>query len=123
MPIPTSERPFDKLATELASDRFEASPTLASDLGLTEYDHLLPDMSADAIRARDRRDDEWTLRLGDLPTADLTDDEVLDRDLVLMVLRGNSRDARLGRLAAQSRSLCRAGAGRRLRPADAPAAS
>jgi uncharacterized protein (DUF885 family) len=90
MPIPTSERPFDKLATELASDRFEASPTLASDLGLTEYDHLLPDMSADAIRARDRRDDEWTLRLGDLPTADLTDDEVLDRDLVLMVLRGNS---------------------------------
>jgi len=90
MPIPTSERPFDKLATELAADRFEASPTLASDLGLTEYDHLLPDMSADAIRARDRRDDEWTLRLGDLPTGDLTDDEVLDRDLVLMVLRGNS---------------------------------
>ena len=56
MPIPTSERPFDKLATELASDRFEALPTLASDLGLVEYDHLLPDMSADAIRAGDRRD-------------------------------------------------------------------
>jgi uncharacterized protein (DUF885 family) len=90
MPIPTSERPFDKLATELASDTFEASPTLASDLGLTEYDHLLPDMSAAAIAARDQRDDEWTQRLGDLPTAELTEDEALDRDLVLMVLRGQS---------------------------------
>ena len=90
MPIPTSERPFDKLATQLAADRFEGSPTFASDLGLTEYDHLLPDMSAAAIRARERRQDEWTRRLRDLPTDDLTDDEALDRDLVLMVLRGQS---------------------------------
>jgi len=71
MPIPTSERPFDKLATQLAADRFEGSPTFASDLGLTEYDHLLPDMSAAAIRARERRQDEWTRRLRDLPTDDL----------------------------------------------------
>jgi uncharacterized protein (DUF885 family) len=90
MPIPTSERPFDKLAAQLAADQFDASPTLASSLGLTEYDHLLPDMSADAIRARERREDEWTQLLGNLPDADLTGDEALDRDLMLMVLRGQA---------------------------------
>jgi uncharacterized protein (DUF885 family) len=90
MPIPTSERPFDQLAAQLAANRFEGSPTLASNLGLTEYDHLLPDMSATAIRARESREDEWTRRLRDLPIDDLTDDEALDRDLVLMVLRGGS---------------------------------
>ena len=47
-------------------------------------------MSVDAIQARDQREDEWTRRLRDLPTDDLTDDEALDRDLVLMVLRGQS---------------------------------
>ena len=89
-PIPTSDRPFDTLATQLAADQFESSPTLASSLGLTEYDHLLPDMSADAIAARERRDDVWTRRLRELSTDDLTDDEALDRDLVLMVLRGEA---------------------------------
>jgi uncharacterized protein (DUF885 family) len=88
MPIPTSDRPFDALATELAAHQFESSPTLASGLGLTEYDHLLPDMSADAVAARERRADEWAQRLRDLDADDLTDDETLDRDLVLMVLRG-----------------------------------
>ena len=90
MPIPTSERPFDQLATQLAADHFEGSPTHASDLGLTEYDHLLPDMSAAAIQARDQREDEWTRRFHDLPSGDLSDAEALDRDLVLMVLRGKS---------------------------------
>src|SRR4051812_27427272 len=88
MPIPTSGRPFDALAVQLAADEFEASPTLGSGLGLTEYDHDLPDMSAGAIAERERRDDGWARRLGDLPAADLTEDELLDRDLVLMVLRG-----------------------------------
>jgi uncharacterized protein (DUF885 family) len=90
MPIPTSDRPFDVLATELATDHFESFPTLASGLGLTEYDHALPDMSADAIAARERREDEWTRRLDALRTDQLTEAEALDRDLVLMVLRGRS---------------------------------
>ena len=50
MPIPTSERPFDRLATELVADQFAASPTLGSDLGLTEYDEL----AAGPVRGRDR---------------------------------------------------------------------
>src|SRR4051812_41341675 len=90
MPIPTSERPFDKLASELAADHFESAPTLASALGLTEYDHALPDMSADAVAGRERQDDSWTQRLRSLATEELTPDEALDRDLVLMVLRGRA---------------------------------
>jgi uncharacterized protein (DUF885 family) len=90
MPIPTSDRPFDVLATQLAADQFAAAPTLASSLGLTEYDHLLPDMSRDAIAAREKRDDEWTQRLRDLAVDELSPDEVIDRDLVLMVLRGRA---------------------------------
>jgi uncharacterized protein (DUF885 family) len=88
MPIPTSGRPFDALAVQLAADQFEASPTLGSGLGLTEYDHDLPDMSAGTIAERERRDDDWARRLGAVAAADLTEDELLDRDLVLMVLRG-----------------------------------
>jgi uncharacterized protein (DUF885 family) len=90
MPIPTSERPFDALASRLAADHFESAPTVASSLGLTEYDHALPDMSAGAIAATEHRNDDWTQRLRDLDGADLTDDELLDRDLVLMVLRGEA---------------------------------
>ena len=90
MPIPTGDRPFDSLASQVAADQFDASPTLASGLGLTEFDHALPDMSADAIGARQRREDESTRRLRELRPEDLTDDEALDRDLVLMVLRGRA---------------------------------
>ena len=42
-----------------------------------------------------------------LDDADLSDDERIDRDLALMVLRGPGADARLGRLAAQPRPLRR----------------
>lgn len=90
MPIPTSDRPFDVLAAELADEQFRASPTLASGLGLTEFDHDLPDMSAAAIAARERREDEWTRRLRELGDDELNDAEAIDRDLVLMVLRGRA---------------------------------
>jgi uncharacterized protein (DUF885 family) len=90
MPMPTGDRPFDRLASRLASDEFDASPTLGSALGLTEYDTELPDMSARAIAARERRDDEWTTRLETLDAASLDEDERVDRDLVLMVLRGRA---------------------------------
>ncbi|MGZ4596416.1 MAG: DUF885 family protein, partial [Actinomycetes bacterium] len=90
MPIPISERPFDVLASQLAADQLAGSPTLGSGLGLTEYDHDLPDMSAAAIAKRERQDDDWARRLGALSADDLTADELIDRDLVLMVLRGRA---------------------------------
>src|SRR3954453_3902217 len=90
MPIPTSDRPFDQLAAELVADQLGAEPTLGSTLGLTEYDEMLPDLSADAIKARADREDAWTERLAALDGGDLEADERIDRDLALMVLRGRA---------------------------------
>ena len=90
MPIPTSDRPFDRLAGELVADQLAAEPTLGSTLGLTEYDELLPDLSAAAIAARDRSEDAWLERFRALPEADLDPDEQIDRDLVVMVLQGRA---------------------------------
>lgn len=90
MPIPSGERPFDVLAAELTADEFAANPVLGSALGATEYDEWLPDLSADAITARERAEDEWSRRLGALDDDALTGDERIDRDLALMVLRGRA---------------------------------
>jgi uncharacterized protein (DUF885 family) len=90
MPLPVGDRPFDALAARLAADQFEAAPTAASSLGLVEYDHRLPDLSADAVAARERLDDQWAQRLQALPDAELSSDEAIDRDFVLMVLRGRA---------------------------------
>jgi len=63
MPIPTGDRPFDRLVAELVADQCTANPILGSVLGLTEYDESLPDLSpglrsrvlAAALEAQDRR--------------------------------------------------------------------
>lgn len=90
MPLPIGDRAFDRLAAELAADQLVADPTHGSALGLTEYDELLPDLSAEAVAARERNEDEWLQRLSDLPGEDLDADERIDRDLVTMVLRGRA---------------------------------
>ena len=63
MPIPTGDRPFDRLVAELVADQCAANPTLGSVLGLTEYDESLPDLSADGVAARERAEDAWVDRL------------------------------------------------------------
>jgi uncharacterized protein (DUF885 family) len=88
MPIPTGDRPFDRLAAELIAEQVSGQPVFGTNLGLTECDDRLPDMSADAIAARERADDRWRERFASLPDADLTDQELIDRDLVVMVLDG-----------------------------------
>ena len=93
MPIPTGSGPtsaFDELTRDLLRDQFAATPTHASSLGLTEYDELLPDLSAEAIAARDRREDAWLQRLAAMGDDDLSADDRIDRDLVTMVLRGRA---------------------------------
>ncbi|MEP6759909.1 MAG: DUF885 domain-containing protein [Sporichthyaceae bacterium] len=90
MPIPTSDRPFDRLAGELVADQLAADPVLGSTLGLTEYDGLLPDLSEQAIAARERSEDSWLERFRALPDAELDADEQIDRDLVVMVLQGRA---------------------------------
>lgn len=88
MPVPVGDRPFDHVAAELTADHLSAEPTLGSVLGLTEYDELLPDLSPEAIAARERNEDEWLQRLRALPDAELDEDERIDRDLVNRVLTG-----------------------------------
>lgn len=90
MPIPTGERPFDTLAADLLAEQCAANPLLGSALGLTEYDELLPDMSASAVSAQERAEDSWAQRLRVLPADDLSADERIDRDLALMVFRGRA---------------------------------
>ena len=82
MPIPTGDRPFDRLAADLVADQLAAHPTLGSTLGLTEYDAMLPDMSADAIAAQERSEDAWLERFRALPDDDLDADERIDRDQI-----------------------------------------
>jgi uncharacterized protein (DUF885 family) len=88
MPIPVGDRPFDQLVSELVADQCAANPTLGSVLGLTEYDEALPDLSAEGIEATQRTEDAWVGRLAGLDDGALNDDERIDRDLALMVLRG-----------------------------------
>ncbi len=78
---------FDRLVADLLADEFAAMPTRASYLGVPGYDDRLPDLSAAALRSRERRDDEWAGRFRALDDAALTTEECIDRDLVLMSLR------------------------------------
>ena len=81
---------FDALVEEFLADQYATTPTLASRLGVEGYDDRLPDLSADAIRAQERRDDEWAARFAGLDDGELGPDERIDRDLVLMTLRRRS---------------------------------
>jgi uncharacterized protein (DUF885 family) len=90
MPTTDTASPFAALASELVADQLTANPVLGSSLGLVEHDEALPDMSAGAVAARERAEDAWTRRLAELADADLSDDDRIDRDLALMVLRGRS---------------------------------
>jgi len=88
MPVRYQDRPFDALTEQLVTDQLEAEPVLGSALGLTEYDALLPDRSADAIASRESAEDAWLDRFAALDDTELNHDEKVDRDLVVMVLRG-----------------------------------
>ena len=79
---------FQSLVHEFLDREFELSPVRASQLGLTEFDGRLDDLSADAFRARDREAASWLDRFDALDGAELTPDERIDRDLVRSVLRG-----------------------------------
>lgn len=84
----SSPSPFDAVLGELVEDQLRDNPVLASALGAAGHDDALPDMSADGIADRERREDQWTRRLSAVTDDGLTEDERVDRDLALMVLRG-----------------------------------
>ena len=79
---------LSSLVDSFLKEEYEASPTLASSLGLTAYDERLDDTSAAAQRQRIERDLHWLARFRAVPDAGLEPAERIDRDLLVSVLRG-----------------------------------
>ncbi|MFL5755442.1 MAG: DUF885 domain-containing protein [Chloroflexota bacterium] len=79
---------FDGLVDEFLASEFEASPVLASQLGLTDYDDRLDDLSTEAFLGRDEAAQRYLDRFDAVDDATLGRDERIDRALVASVLRG-----------------------------------
>jgi uncharacterized protein (DUF885 family) len=81
---------FLALVNAFLGSEFEKSPVLASALGLTDYDDRLDDLSAEAILRHEAESEEWRVQFEGVSEDDLSEDERIDRALVLSVLRGRS---------------------------------
>src|SRR5438270_6891589 len=79
---------FASLVDTFLKEEYEDSPTLATSLGLTEYDERLDDTSAARFQERIERDDAWLDRFRGVGEADLSTGERIDRELLVSVLRG-----------------------------------
>ncbi len=79
---------FASLVDSFLKEEYEDSPTLASSLGLTEYDERLDDTSAAAYERRRESDLEWLGRFRAAADDGLAPAERIDRDLLVSVLHG-----------------------------------
>ncbi len=79
---------FASLVDSFLKEEYEDSPTLASSLGLTEYDERLDDTSAAAYERRRVSDLEWLRKFRAVADEGLASAERIDRDLLVSVLRG-----------------------------------
>jgi uncharacterized protein (DUF885 family) len=79
---------FASLVDSFLKEEYEDSPTLASSLGLTEYDERLDDTSAAAYERRRASDLEWLRKFRGVADEGLAPAEKIDRDLLVSVLRG-----------------------------------
>ena len=81
---------FAALAETWLREEYADSPVLASQLGLSDHDDRLDDLSEAAFAARRRRNAAWLERFAPLEEEALAPDERIDRDLVVSVLRGRA---------------------------------
>ena len=79
---------FAALVDSFLKEEYDDSPTLASSLGLTEYDERVEDTSAAAFERRRISDLEWLRRFRAVEDDGLAAPARIDRDLVASVLRG-----------------------------------
>ena len=79
---------FQSMVDQFLAREFAQSPVRASQLGLTEYDDRVDDLSAGSFARRDAEAAEWMARFDAVADDGLTPDEQVDRDLVRSVLRG-----------------------------------
>ena len=80
------------LEKEIVAHVFVLRPTMASYLGLHQYDGLLPDLSSDSTRRWAATTTELLRRVNDVPEADLSPARRLDRNLLRLLLEGNLFD-------------------------------
>lgn len=76
-------RRFEHLATAYFESSYRASPTMATDLGIHEYDHLLDDISQSAIRARIVELKSFRRKFRAFDPKKLRDGAATDHELVL----------------------------------------
>jgi uncharacterized protein (DUF885 family) len=81
---------LQQLIDDFLAAEYEASPVMASGLGLTEYDDRLDDLSAEAWQRHDADAVEWLEKFTDVSDDGLTADDQIDRDLAIAVLRGRT---------------------------------
>lgn len=79
---------FAALAASFLEEEYADSPVLASSLGLSGYDEALDDCSADAFARRRESDREWLGRFRAVGDDGLAEDERIDRDFLVAILRG-----------------------------------
>ena len=79
---------FSELTDEFLTAEFADSPVRASSLGLIEYDEQLDDLSEAAFERRRATDAAWLDRFRAVADDGLSEDERIDRDLVISILRG-----------------------------------
>jgi uncharacterized protein (DUF885 family) len=79
---------FGSLVDSFLKEEYEDSPTLASSLGLTEYDERLDDTSAAAYERRRLSDLSWLGKFRAVSDDGLAPAERIDRELLVSVLRG-----------------------------------
>ena len=79
---------FSELTDQFLTAEFADSPVRASQLGLIEYDDDLDDLSESAFERRRRDDATWLERFRAVGDEGLSDEERIDRDLVISILRG-----------------------------------
>ena len=79
---------FAELSREFFDAELADSPVRASQLGLTEYDTLLDDLSEAAFERRRKTDASWLARVREVEPTDLAFDDGIDRDLVISTLDG-----------------------------------
>jgi uncharacterized protein (DUF885 family) len=78
---------FSTLVDKFLANEYELSPVAASNLGLTQYDRRLDDLSAAAFAQRDADAVEWLARFESAADG-LSADEEIDRQLAMATLRG-----------------------------------
>ena len=91
MPAEVTDR-LSFLEKEIVAHLFVLRPTMASYLGLHEYDGLLPDLSTDSTLRWTTTSKEFVRQLLEVPESDLAVPRQLDRNLLRLLLEGNLFD-------------------------------